>query len=295
MKKNYIKYFAIAFTAGAMILSSCSKEDSKDSSNNGGGSSETFSTTKKALFLYYTGSECNPCGSVGIPNYEAINADPSVKDKVISVAVHCNAPAPDSMYESGAGGELLSLIVANNSYSAPTFLIPPAAKFSGSGSTAKATALSSINTFSAAAPSVGLNVSASIVEGMWSVKTRMKFLSADSGQYKVAVLPIEDGVKYHQIVNGKMDNNFIHDQVLRGKFSGSAYGDEVKVGKVEAGTIIEKVSTGFPTINIPENSVKYWNKANMSAVVVVWKHTKNGTATVVEVLNCEKVKLPELK
>lgn len=290
MKNFTLKTFAVAFTAASLILSSCSKDDSKKEDSTGNG--EVFSSTKTALFLYYTGSECNPCGSLGIPNYNAVTKDLNLKSKVIGIAVHCNAPADDSMYNAAAGGELLQLIVSNGSYSAPTFLIPPNAKFSGSGSTAQASASSFVNTFSAAAPVVGINASATIVGGIYNIKTRVKFLTADSGQYKVAVLPLEDGVKYHQIANGVKVNNYTHDEVLRGKFSASAFGDEIKVGKVDAGTIIEKIHYGSAPVTIPVGSVNYWNKANMSAVVIVWKHTKVGTTNVVEVMNCQKIKLP---
>ena len=49
MKNFTLKTFAVAFTAASLILSSCSKDDSKKDDSTGNG--EVFSSTKTALFL----------------------------------------------------------------------------------------------------------------------------------------------------------------------------------------------------------------------------------------------------
>lgn len=295
MKTNFLKSFAIAFTAGSLILSSCSKEESSSSTNN----AESFKTTKQALFLYYTGSQCNPCGSAGIPNYESIINDVNNADKVIGVAVHTNAPAPDSLADVGnsgtAGADLIPLIISNNSYSAPTFLIPMNGGGSGSGSasTAKSTFAGYVNTLSSQSPAAAINVSASLsADGIYSVKTRTKFLKDDSSTYKMAVLILEDGVVFEQLANSKIVRPYTHNEVLRGKFSASAFGDEIKVGVVKNGDIIEKTTLGFVPKDNAATPVRNWNKKNLSAVVVLWKHTLVGTTNTVEAINCEKIKLP---
>jgi hypothetical protein len=293
MKIKFLKISMLALTAASLITASCSKEETKTS---GTTNEESFSSTKKALFLYYTGSECNPCGSTGIPSYEAITSDINVKDKVIGIAVHTNAPAPDSMADVGiagtAGSELIQLIIANNSYSAPTFLVLPNKYSSGTATTARTTYAGYINTFSSQAPVAAVNVTIKNLDGIYNVITRTKFLKADSGDFKVSTLIIEDGVIYHQVKGGLKVTPFTHNQVLRGKFSTSAFGDNLVNGKVTNGQIVEKTLLGFVPSNISAKSVRYWNKANLSAVVIIWRHTLVGTSKMVEILNCEKVKLP---
>ncbi|MBJ7428047.1 MAG: Omp28-related outer membrane protein [Bacteroidia bacterium] len=292
MKNRFLKLSMVALTAGSLFLASCSKEETKTETV----TPETFKTTKKALFLYYTGSECNPCGSVGIPNYNSIVNDLNMKDKVVGISVHTNAPAKDSMADvsdpTSAGGELIQLIISGGSYSAPTFLLPPNAPSSGSASTARTTYTGYVNTFSSAAPVAAVNVSSKLVGGIYNIVTRTKFLKDDNGDFKVSALVIEDGVSYSQVANGVRVKPYIHDQVLRGKFCTSAFGDDLIKGAVTSGQIVEKTLLGFVPIDIPVNSVRYWNKTNLSVVVVVWRHTMVGTTKQLEVINCEKIKLP---
>ena len=66
--KNIFKTSMAVLIGLSLTLASCKKTETTSGGNT---TPETFSTTKKALFLYYTGSQCNPCGSAGIPNYEA--------------------------------------------------------------------------------------------------------------------------------------------------------------------------------------------------------------------------------
>jgi hypothetical protein len=292
MKNNFLKFSMLTLTAASLVFASCSKEETKTGDTN---TPETFKSTKKALFLYYTGSECNPCGSAGIPNYNAIVNDLNMKEKVVGVSIHTNAPAKDSMADvsdpNTAGGELIQLIVSGGSYSAPTFLVPPNAPSSGSASTARTTYSGYVNTFSSAAPVAAVNVSANLVDGIYNIKTRTKFLKDDNGDFKVSALVTEDGVSYHQVANGTKVKPFIHDQVLRGKFCTSAFGDDLISGAVTSGQIVEKTLLGFIPANIPTGSVRFWNKNNLSVVVVVWRHTTSGTSKVIEVINCEKIKL----
>jgi hypothetical protein len=93
------------------------------------------------------------------------------------------------------------------------------------------------------------------------------------------------------VANGTKVKPFIHDQVLRGKFCTSAFGDDLISGAVTSGRIVEKTLLGFIPANIPTGSVRFWNKNNLSVVVVVWRHTTSGTSKVLEVINCEKIKL----
>jgi hypothetical protein len=293
MKNKFLQISMLALSAASLMFASCSKESTTTPADS---NVETFKSTKKALFLYYTGSECNPCGSSGIPNYDAVANDLNMKDKVIGVSVHTNAPARDSMADvsdaNTAGGELINLIISGGSYSAPTFLVPPNAPSSGSASTARTTYTGYVNTFSSQAPLAAINVSVKNVDGIYNVTTRTKFLKDDKGDFKVSALVIEDGVIYHQIKGGIKVKPFTHNQVLRGKFCISAFGDDLKNGNVASGEIVEKTLLGFVPVNIPTNSVRYWNKANLSVVVVLWRHTTVGTTKTLEVINCEKVKLP---
>lgn len=292
MKNNYLKYFAIAFTAGSLLLSSCSKDES---SNSGSGTpTETFKTTKKALFLYYTGSECNPCGTAGIPNYEGVVNNLNMKDKVVGISVHTNAPDPDSLADLAtgtAGGELLQLIVSGGSYSAPTFLLPPNPKSTGSASDAKTVYTGYVNTFSSQAPVAAVNLKATNVEGIYDITARTKFLKDDNGDFKISVLVLEDGISFQQVANGVRVKPYIHNDVLRGKFTTSAFGDDLISGAVTAGQIVEKSIKGTVPMPTPYR-IRNWNKANLRAVVVIWRHTVSGTTKIVEVLNCEQIKLP---
>ncbi|MCX6185694.1 MAG: Omp28-related outer membrane protein [Bacteroidetes bacterium] len=292
MKNNLLKTIVMVLTASTLLFFGCSKEETKSTSDNNKPVVEVFSTSKQALFLYFTGSECNPCGSVGIPNYNSVVGDLNLKDKVLGVCVHCNAPAPDKLYDAVVGGDLLNLIVVNNSYSAPTFLLLPNASMSGSGSNSASQVTTQINTFSYNPAVASVNATVTLNGSVFNVKTRTKFFSADSGTYQVSVWVLEDSISFHQVVNGAMVNPYIHNEVLRGRFSSASFGDAIKIGKVDKDTLIEKTFLGaIPAINssIPE---KNWNKKNLSAVVTIWKKNKVGTTTTYEVMNITKVKLP---
>jgi hypothetical protein len=294
MKNNFLKFSMIALTASSLTFFGCSKEESKSGGTTGG--DDGFPTTKKALFLYYTGSECNPCGSIGIPNYNTVISDLNMKDKVVPISVHCNAPAADKLFDAKAGQELLALIISNNSYSAPTYLIPPNAKFSGSASNSASLASSQISAIASQSAVASVKASVSVTDGViYNVKTSTKFLTADSGSYKVSVLVMEDGVVFHQIANSKVVDPYTHNEVLRGRFSLSAFGDDIKTGKAASGEIVEKTFLGTVPADNPSNPQQNWNKKNLSAAVVVWKHTKSGSTTVVEVMNCTKITLPALQ
>ncbi|MBC7426735.1 MAG: Omp28-related outer membrane protein [Bacteroidia bacterium] len=286
MRKNLLMIAAI----GLMIVSGCKKTEDTPGGNNGGGGGgnpDTYPTVKNALFLYYSGSECNPCGSVGIPNYEKVIADPS--NKVVPIVVHCNAPANDSLYVADAGGQLLSLIVANNSYSAPTYLIPPNAKFGGSASNSNTTASSQIQAFSAVAPDASSIIEASVANGTLNVKTKTKFFNALNGNYKMSILVLEDGVVFHQIVNGQKITPYTHNQVLRAMMSATAYGDEIVNGAVTANQIVEKTfSKALPT---GLSKLLTWTPSNLSVVAIIWKHTAISGGTNVEVVNVQKLDL----
>ncbi|MFI5221390.1 MAG: Omp28-related outer membrane protein [Bacteroidia bacterium] len=289
-----MKKLSVALIALAFVFASCSKSSTDsaapNNNNNNNNNPETFPTTKQALFLYFTGSECNPCGSIGIPNYNTIITNLNYKDKVVPVSVHCNAPAPDAMYVTSTGGDLLQLIIVNNSYSAPTYLVPPNAQKSGVDGDAVSKIQSYINTISSQPPTAVANVSATYAAstGIWSVKTRTKFLADDSADFRVAVWITEDGVSWHQVANGAVVNPFIHDQVLRGAFS-STFGDDIKVGPVKNGDIIEKTILGQKpgTQTVPN----VWNINNLSAVVVLFKYVANATPNTI-ILNAYKIKLP---
>lgn len=290
--KNIFKTSMAVLIGLSLTLASCKKTETTSGGNT---IPETFSTTKKALFLYYTGSQCNPCGSAGIPNYEAIVDDLNMKSKVVGVVVHTNAPAFDSLSDltaGTAGGDLLSLIISGGSYSAPTFLVFPNAPSSGSAGTAKAQYTGYVNTFAAQAPVAAVNVSIKNVDGIYNVTTRTKFLKADNGTFKVSAWVVEDGIVFQQVKNGVLVRPYTHNDVLRGKFCTSTYGDDLTTGAVTEGQIVEKTLLGtIPFVN-PTNPLKNWSKSNLSVVVVVWRHTVSGTTTVVEVLNCDRVALP---
>lgn len=253
------------------------------------GSCESVPREKRALFLYYTGSECNPCGSLGIPNYDNILSNSANANKVVAVSVHCNAPAPDELYEKKSGGELLGLIVSNGSYSAPTYLLPPLDKFSGSGSDAVSKANANIATLSAGDVVANAYVKATVdPTGLINVTTKTKFFQDASGVYKVAVLLMEDGVVFHQIANGSIVDPYTHDDVLRARMSTSVFGDQVAVGNITANQVFEKTFT--TTIPAPNASKPYlnWNKSNLSAVVIIWN---DKTAGPDEIVNVREVKV----
>lgn len=293
--KNLIKSSLALAVCLALAFAGC-KKDSTDT--NGGGTNptvETFKTTKKALFLYYTGSQCNPCGSAGIPNFEGIVNDLNMKDKVVGVSIHTNAPAYDSLSDLTAGtasSDLLGLIVVGGSYSAPTFLVPPNAPSSGSAGTAKSTYGGYVNTFSSQAPVAAVNVKVVNNGGIYNVVTRTKFLSDDNGDFKISAWVLENGIKFQQIVNGSMVRPYTHNDVLRGKFCTSTFGDDLINGAVTKGQIVEKTLLGAIPMENPTLRLKNWNKSNLSVVVVVWRHKVNGTGKLVEVLNCERVAIP---
>jgi hypothetical protein len=247
----------------------------------------TYPKTKNALFLYFSGSQCNPCGSAGIPNYNNVLA--ATTSKVVPVVVHCNAPAYDSLYETVAGGELLSLIISNNSYSAPTFVIPPNPMFSGAASNSASAATGYINAFAAAEPDASSMISASVNAGVLEVKTKTKFFKDVNGLYKVGVLVLEDGVVFEQIANGQKIKPYTHDDVLRARLSTSAFGDVIVNGAVTAEQVFEKAFTRKLPTGV--SKLKTWNPANLTIVCIVWKHTGTGTSKVMEVVNVQQIDL----
>lgn len=286
---------SIAVLAGiSLMFASCSKSDSSGDSGNGGGT-ESWKTSKKALFLYYTGSECNPCGSLGIPNYTTLTGDLNVKEKVVGVCIHTNAPAADSIADLVAGTastDLLGLIISGGSYSVPTFLVPPNPASSGTATDAVTKYTSFISTISSAAPDAAINVSVKNVDGIYNVVTRTKFLNAVSGTYKISAWVIEDGIVSSQIKNGARVRPYTHNDVMRGRWCSATFGDDLITGDVAKDKIVEKTLLGvvpFPGAN----PLKNWNKNNLRVLVIVWKHTPNGSGgTVVEVVNCEVTKVP---
>lgn len=295
MKKLFKSSLAILIGL-SLTITSCKKEDSNDGGGGDNTTPETFKTTKKALFIYYTGSECNPCGSAGIPNYEGIVNDLNMKSKVVGVALHTNAPQYDSLSDltqGTAASDLLGLIVSGGSYSAPTFLIPPYAKYSGASADSKSKFAGYVNTIASQTCTAAVNVNATIdANGIYTIKTKTKFLADDDGNFKVSVWVLEDGIKFQQVANGVRIRPYTHNDVFRNKFSSSTFGDDLISGPVKKDQIVEKEVLGTIPFFNPANPLKNWSKSNLSVVVVVWKHKTVGSQTTVEVMNCERVPLP---
>ncbi len=205
---------------------------------------------QKTTLMDFTGVECGICSATGIPCFmQAIKDNPS---KVVPFGVHCGTGDPMNNNTS------LGLSSAYNVSGIPQIAVGNTESVNISAASLNAAIAS--NTASAA--SVGMVAKMTANGNLLSISARVKFFSALSGEYWLAVYAMENGVVAHQI---NMPDPFSHFHVIRGcaNQTGGYRGEKIVVASVAAGTIIDKTYS----YTLPAGC----NAANAYISLVLWK------------------------
>jgi len=244
------KVFAL-LTITAMLFAACGKDDDKDDTPAPVGLNPT--QTQWGWTLQYTRTNCGICGSKGGPLIKQLHN----LGKTVCIAAHVgggNDPMETTLYypfsqDRPSGGGIPSFWVGNH-------------KVSYNGTEAA----DSIKAWKSRVPCAGVDMSYTITGDVMTVKTKTKFFSAQTGEFKLGVILLEDGIDggessgtYNQAGAG----DYTHNYVLRAVAAGNAYG-EVIITSPTSGKVIDKEYTF--TLNAA------WVKKNCYPVAMIWKY-----------------------
>lgn len=257
MKKKYLLLVAVATV---VTISSCKKDDKPVSDPPATG--KEVKKEQKAVAFYYTGITCNPCGSIGIPNFKTIKTDKA--SVLVPIEVHLNIPGLDPL-QNAYGDTLSALIVSQNSISIPKYFTGNLI-VSGTAGTAVTDMEKEIDKVVGKVPVLNTSLETSRTGNTLKVKVRLKAFEQVSGQYKVALYVLEDEVNHRQVVNGQYVDPFIHHNVLRSAI-GSTFGNAMVNGSINKDDVIEKEFT--------TELGSSWNKEHLKVAAVIWKFTPN--------------------
>lgn len=267
MQKN-ISFKNLPFYLLILIatFSGCKKTDSPDaipgcmnpealnynsSANEDDGSCVIPEQKKRTIVLNFSSLGCGNCGAYGNP------ALTSAYTTFPNDVVPMKATIGDTLYCSIG----ILLISGYGSVSTPYFVV-------GNTNNVYYSDINSvIPTEIYGTPEAGLAGVFSASGSTISVKTQVKFFSAVTGEYYLAVYLMENGISAVQ--SGAGTSPIIHNKVLRGNAVGNfAHGEIIGSTSIAAGTIINKTYT--TAIN------PAWNSSNMYAALALWK--KNGSS-----------------
>jgi hypothetical protein len=266
-KKLTIKTIILLLSFFTIIISSCKKTDSDEnkvpgcmnpealnyntSANEDDGSCVKPEQKKRTMVLNFSSLGCGNCGSYGNPTLTS--AYTTFPNDVVPI----KATIGDDLYCSIG----ILLLPDYGTVSTPYFAV---------GNT-KAVYYTDVNSVIpseiAGTPYAGLAGIFSVSGSTISVKTQVKFYSAATGEYYLAVYLMENGIS--AIQSGAGTSPIIHNKLLRGNAVGNyAHGEIIGSSSIASGTIINKTYTA--SVN------SAWNSANIYAALVLWK--KNGSS-----------------
>lgn len=267
MKKISFKITAMAFILIAMSLAfnSCKKTEDKvpgctnsealnynSEANEDDGSCVATEQKQKSAVINLTSLTCSSCGSYGIP--ALVSAYTTYPNDVVPLKVNLDDELQSTISYTIAGNYV------SGTFGIPYFIVGN--QNNVSSSSINSTVASQITATPVAAAAGIMSISGSTI----SVKTKVKFYSAVSGDYYLAVYIMENGLSANQ--SGASTNPWIHNHVMRANIAGSgAFGESIATGSIASGKVVDKTYT----YNLPTN----WKAANIYAALVVWK--KNGS------------------
>lgn len=280
MKKvTYLSLVVLAFSA--LMLNGCGKKKTVDPNKPTG---ITVPQEQKSLFFDLTATWCPPCGAWGIPTFESAVAGGPVANSYGSTGVSFDANKVCGISSHGSTDNL-----SNTTATEITKFFAPA----GIPSFAEGTKLynqdytnwaKAIQSTIAMTPTAGVGLTKTVSgSAAIDVKTSVKFFSAMTGEFNLAVYFVEDGVIDQQQVAGKgLVNPFTHSRVLRGvaTLSGgtsSTWGAKITSGSVAAGIVFPQSWTFTPSVG---------EVSKMHAVAVIWEMSGGKP---VKMVNCNKL------
>lgn len=248
-KKNMKKVFAL-LTITALLFAACGKEDDDDTPAPVG---LNPTQTQWGWTLEYTRTNCSTCGSKGGPLIHQMHG----LGKVVAIAAHVTGgqdPMETTLHQPfqqdrPSGGSIPSFWVGNTKV--------------GLSGTEAVDAMKALKT---QVPCAGVDMSYTINGDIMTVKTKTKFFSAQTGEFKLGVILLEDGIDGGEssgAYNQAGASDYTHNFVLRAVAAGSAYG-EVIITSPASGKVIEKEYTF--------NLTAGWVKKNCYPVAMIWKY-----------------------
>jgi hypothetical protein len=264
-KRIILSTVILLFISVTIFISSCKKTEDKvpgctnsealnynSSANEDDGSCIASKQKQNTVVINLTSLTCSSCGSYGIPALTS------------SYTTYPNDVVPLKVNLDDALQCPISYTIAGNyvsgSFGIPYFIVGN--QNNVSSSSINSTVAGQITASAIASPAGILTVSGNSV----SVQTQVKFFSAASGDYYLAVYLMENGLSASQ--SGASTNPWIHNHVMRGNIAGSGgFGESIATGSITSGKLINKTYTATLTSG--------WNAANIYAALVIWK--KNGS------------------
>ncbi len=193
-------------------------------------------------------------------------------DDIVVVACHLNGQgAPDPLNVSAAN----ALAGAWNVTGVPTCAIGaagmPGMKIGG-GAQMQSNIENQLTSLVGNKATAASSIDAKIENGEIKISTTTKFFEATSDEHFISVYVTEDAIKGTQYISGQgWDNNAVHNNVLRKALTTAATGDSFATSATDGEEISKEFSTSVESA---------WNKANLKAVVVIWKQGSNGRTIV---------------
>jgi hypothetical protein len=263
--KNIV-HVATVFALSALLVAGCKKKEKDVAPVTPVVSGPA--QVQNSVVIYFGGTWCGPCGAYGKPAKEALHNSEGEKVSIVSCQVNGGGGATDPMNNPDANAmagvfgikSVPSLFIGGHND-----LITSVPSNSSMSSTAISTAQTVEGKMAVAASSMEVSGTGTSV----SIKTQTKFFENQTEEYYLAVYLTESGLTYTQYQDMSSNKN-IHDNVLRTKVT--AITGDLLGSNVNNGDIIDKT---FSATLDPS-----WNRANMSAVLVLWRKNTDGKITI---------------
>ncbi len=261
MKKIYLTLVVVL-----LAFAGCKKTEDSSTPGNTGGDGITVAEVNTALVIKHTGSACPPCGAWGwIANEDIISTN---KGKAAFMSAYSqNFVAKLFITQTATDMDAAWGVTGYPTWSADGVTQTDRPGGSVNVNSEKAKVKAEVEAHKAAPVVANVGFTTSFNGDVMTIKTKTKFFKAASGDYRVAVYVLEDGVVGAQSGHASTPN-VSHHHVMRGaaKLDGASsaptWGETVATGSITAGTEVSKTYT---------MDVKGYNKDNIEVVAVIWK------------------------
>ena len=255
--KKLVPYVLVSLTI--LAFNSCDKVKFPKQVGSTGSSGNPNAVVRKVLLEDYTGASCGTCPPAG---EEADLLETQYGNKLVRLTVHAgflsvpSSPPMDYDFRNTVATDYYNTfgIITN-----PTGMVDRVGFPTTTHLLSYATWGSNISTRLANAPDVDIKISNTYntTNRQLDVVVTSKFLTQQTGYYKLAVLFVEDSVQKPQIdyriTSPSIDNNYMHRWVLRAGINGggTGWGDTlIYSAPVNAG---DSIILSSPTFTIPTN------------------------------------------
>lgn len=261
MKKIYL-----TLIVALLAFAGCKKTEDSSTPGNTGGDGITVAELNTAFVVKHTGSKCPPCGGWGwVANEDIINTN---KGNAAFVSAYSqNFVAQLFITQTATDLDAAWGVTGYPTWSADGILQLDRPNGGVNVTSEKAKVKAEVDAHKAAPVVANVGFKTSFNGDVMTIKTKTKFFQAASGDYRVAVYVLEDGVIGAQSGNANTPN-VSHHHVMRGAAtlegasSAPTWGETVATGTITAGTEVSKTYT---------MDVKGFNKDNLEVVIVIWK------------------------